>query len=276
VWDAETGAELLILSGHTADVWQAAWNADESRILTASNDDTARVWDVETGNEVVVLSPHADGVWWTVWNADGSRILTTGCDRYSEDRCWEGTARVWDAETGAELLIPLGHEFGVNRAVWNEDGSRILTAGSDGTAGVWNAETGAKMLTFSAYTYGVWQVTWNADGSHILTTGCDRYSAYRCWEGAARVWDAETGTKLFTLSGHTDPVAWAAWNADESRILTASYDGTVRLWYTRMEDLLAEACRRAPRNMTQEEWRRFMKHEPDYRATCPNLPLPEE
>jgi hypothetical protein len=62
-------------------------------------------------------------------------------------------------------------------------------------------------------------------------------------------------------------------SADESRILTAGADGTVRLWYTRMEDLLEEACRQVPRNMTQGEWRRFMKGQP-YRETCPGKLVP--
>ncbi|MCH7585540.1 MAG: hypothetical protein IH941_10380, partial [Acidobacteria bacterium] len=57
----------------------------------------------------------------------------------------------------------------------------------------------------------------------------------------------------------------------ESRILTASGDGTARQWYARMEDLLTAACQQAPRNMTLEEWRQFIGDEP-YRPTCPNLP----
>ncbi len=32
------------------------------------------------------------------------------------------------------------------------------------------------------------------------------------------------------LSGHDDEVPFAAWSPDHSRILTASQDGTVRIW----------------------------------------------
>jgi len=42
-----------------------------------------------------------------------------------------------------------------------------------------------------------------------------------------------------------------------------------------MEDLLEAACQRAPRNMTQGEWQRFMGDEP-YRETCPGKLVPEE
>ena len=88
-----------------------------------------------------------------------------------------------------------------------------------------------------------------------------------------RVWDAETGDVLSVLSGHTAQVFQAAWNFDESRILTVSSDGTVRRWYARMEDLLDAACQRAPRSMSAEEWRRYMVGQP-YCETFPGLPVP--
>ncbi len=67
----------------------------------------------------------------------------------------------------------------------------------------------------------------------------------------------------------------AIWNADESRILTASGDRPARQWYARMEDLLTAACQQVPRNMSLDEWRRFIGDEP-YRRTCTNLPNPFE
>ena len=63
----------------------------------------------------------------------------------------------------------------------------------------------------------------------------------------------------------------ANWNVDESRILTASGDGTARQWYAQMDDLLDAACRHVVRNLTLEEWQRFIGDEP-YRPTCRELP----
>ena len=39
---------------------------------------------------------------------------------------------------------------------------------------------------------------------------------------------------------------------------------------------IAEACRRLPRNLTKEEWARYIGPEIPYRPTCPDLPVPEE
>src|SRR5262249_54792815 len=46
----------------------------------------------------------------------------------------------------------------------------------------------------------------------------------------ALVWDAEAGTELFRLTGHTDKINRVAYSPDGKWIATASSDGTARLW----------------------------------------------
>ncbi|KAI0125618.1 WD domain-containing protein [Xylariales sp. AK1849] len=46
----------------------------------------------------------------------------------------------------------------------------------------------------------------------------------------ARIWDTDTGTPKYTLSGHTGWVLSVAWSADGSRLASSSYDKTVRIW----------------------------------------------
>jgi len=78
-----------------AGVKSAAFNPDGSRIVTASDDNTARVWDAATGNAISVLSDHENSVNSATFNPDGTRIVTA-----SEDK----TARVWDVSA-----IPKGN-----------------------------------------------------------------------------------------------------------------------------------------------------------------------
>ncbi|MCP4289575.1 MAG: protein kinase [Gammaproteobacteria bacterium] len=254
VWDAKTGEELLILSGHTDVLLGGArWNSDGSRILTASDDRTARVWDANTGEELLTLSGHEDLVNRAGWSPDENRILTAGDDgtariwdaetgrelltlsghtNFIQSARWNAdgsriitnsadrTARVWEAATGEELLVLAGHDDGVIEARWSPDESRILTASVDGVVKLREAESGEEMLTFTAHTSFLWTAIWNADGSRIMTTSDDR---------TAKVWDAETGQNLLTLTG-PELVKQAAWNKAESLILTASEDNTARLW----------------------------------------------
>ena len=53
-----------------------------------------------------------------------------------------------------------------------------------------------------------------------------------------RLWDAATGDRLCTLEGHNDAVKSVALSADGSRVVTGSYDKTVRLWNTETKECL--------------------------------------
>jgi WD40 repeat protein len=59
-----------------------------SRIVTASEDETARIWNAATAKEIAVLRGHEHFVHSAAFSPDGSRIVTASADK---------TARVWDA-----------------------------------------------------------------------------------------------------------------------------------------------------------------------------------
>jgi WD40 repeat protein len=109
----------------------------------------------------------------------------------------------------------------VNSALFNSDGSRIVTASFDNTSRVWDARTGRMLALLSGHEDRVIIASFSANGSSIVTASADK---------TTRVWDAVTGAALTVLVGHTNWVNSAAISADGSRILTASLDQTARIW----------------------------------------------
>jgi WD40 repeat protein len=71
----------------------------------------------------------------------------------------------------------------------------------------------------------------------------------------AKVWEANTGQELFTLTGHDGWVWSAAYSPDGQRIVTAG--DIVQIYTTDMEELLQIAESRVTRQLTAEEKEKY-------------------
>jgi WD40 repeat protein len=207
--------EVGVLTGHTAPVRRVAYSPDGSRIVTASNDGTARIWDARTGLQLRVLTGHAQEVRSAVYSPDGRELVTGSLD---------GTARTWDAGTGAQRLV-LHHARIVACASFSPDGKRILTAG-DSRWRIWDAASGAPLAEFSGDRSGC--ARYSPDGTRIVMP-----SGGAVGPQLVRIWDARTGTQLAALSGHTAAVFEASFSPNGHQVVTASKDGTARTWDAR-------------------------------------------
>jgi tRNA A-37 threonylcarbamoyl transferase component Bud32 len=134
LWDARNGTEIHTFKGHTDFVYSASFSPDGSRVVTASKDKTAKVWDAKTGADLRTLKAYDSTLeietnFFIIWSAsfspDGSRVVTASND---------GVAKVWETNTGREVLKLKGHTREVNSASFSPDGSRIVTASNDGWA----------------------------------------------------------------------------------------------------------------------------------------------
>jgi WD40 repeat protein len=78
-----------------------------------------------------LLPAHPGGPIGAAYSPDGRRLATGNMD---------GTVKIWDAESGRELLTLGGQRYPVGRVAFSPDGSRLVVAGGDaGTVTVWDA-----------------------------------------------------------------------------------------------------------------------------------------
>jgi WD40 repeat protein len=166
----------------------------------------ARAVDV-LGRKRRTLTGHAAAVAGVSVDTAG-RVLS-----YSDD----GTARVWDATTGAVTVLA-GHEGRVKMLA--SHGDRIATGGNDGAARVWDARTGRLVHELGGHAEDVYVLRFDRTGERLLTAG---------WDGAIRLWSA-AGQLVATLPGKDGDVVDAVLTADARVAFAISFDHAVVRW----------------------------------------------
>jgi WD40 repeat protein/tetratricopeptide (TPR) repeat protein len=236
MWDARTGqvlhdfteAPLERIFTPLAPGWKAAFSPDGTRFVTYGGNDAKQrgsaviVRDAQTGKVLSEMKIYAFSV---SFSPDSKRIVTGGFDNM---------AKVWDAETGTQLLELKGHQARLTSAAFSPDGKRIVTGSYDKTVKVWDVRTGTILVELKGHTGAVQSAAFSPDGTQIATGGGGDGDK----PGEAFLWDARTIPTPLELKGHTEHILGVTFSPDSARIATASQDGTVKLWDTRTGTVL--------------------------------------
>ncbi len=103
------------------------------------------------------------------------------------------------------------------------DGKFFATGGWDAKARIFDRKTGEVVHVLSHGGDYVHAVAFSPDSRYLATGGNDP-------AGFVQLWDATTGKRIRSFSGHGDAVVSVTFSNSGSRLLTASYDKTARLW----------------------------------------------
>ena len=164
-------------------VWDISVSPDETLLIVACTDCTARIFDATTYQEVGKLEGHKQAVSCARFSVDGKFIVTASDDQ---------TIRVWDANTRAYLYSLKGHGHEIWRAVVSPtDPNLIASSAADGKIMLWDLEKREPLpITFEGHTSPVAGLTFTADGRSLVSASDD---------DTVRVWDIGTGVELFVF-----------------------------------------------------------------------------
>ena len=260
IWDMFVTRQLTRLVGHNDIVWSVAFSPDGKRLVSAGAYDGIKIWDVESATELNTIrkSPGWASTVSVAFSPDGTRLASG--HRYGTFRIWDATTgekissfrrakalgshlgvafspdgqlvaspaggspqtvKVWNANTGKEVMTLHAYDFLPTKVAFSPDGKFIASGGSGPNIKVWEWETGREFLTLRGHDEIITSVAFSPDGKRIVSS-CQG-------DDTVKLWDATTGAEVMTLK-HADVPTSAAFSPDGSRIISGCRDGTARVW----------------------------------------------
>jgi WD40 repeat protein len=222
VIDVATRKPLVRLEGHEKRVSSMAFSGDGTRILTTSEDGTARIWHASTSKQLRILSSGAGGLSGASWSPSDKRVVTVSDSAGVE---------LWDPDRGVRIA-ELGRHFSFSHGVWfSPNGSLVATIPSphilsdDYPVRIWNAENGASVSELKGHSGMIHVLAFSLDGQRVLTASEDQ---------TARIWNVRSGVPLMTFKGVGRVVESGEFNRDGTRVLIQSrgdnFESSASLW----------------------------------------------
>ncbi|MFZ2955956.1 MAG: protein kinase [Candidatus Ozemobacteraceae bacterium] len=256
VWDFSTGKLVRRLDGHSGPVNAVVFSREGNLLVSGGGDRTIRLWNIVTGAETRKITGHGDWVNTVALSSDG-RLLISGSN--------DGTVRFWDVTNGKERQKCDGHQGRVNSVAITPDGSICASGGRDGTVRFWDTATGEEVRRIEGLLSGVTSLAISADGKFLIAGSGDglvhirgfatgkelkRFSGHQGsvtsifadfdgerrmiisggMDKSVRIWDFSAGREIRKLDGHGDLVNGVLATPDGAAILSAGWDGTIRVW----------------------------------------------
>eukprot|EP00698_Gefionella_okellyi_P024081 TRINITY_DN8407_c0_g1_i1.p1 TRINITY_DN8407_c0_g1~~TRINITY_DN8407_c0_g1_i1.p1 ORF type:complete len:779 (+),score=114.48 TRINITY_DN8407_c0_g1_i1:50-2386(+) len=147
---------------------------------------------------------------------DSRRLVAAGADDFG--------IRQYDLPSAALQQVYLGHRDMVTCVQF--DGDRMLSCSADTTVRVWDMNRGETTGLLIDHTKGV---NWLHFNGNVLFT-CSKDRSIRLWDLRANKQQAVLG---LDDNGHEDDVVMLQYERGKRTLMTASYDGTVKVWDTR-------------------------------------------
>ena len=231
IWDLASGQVLHTFDGFRCAVKVAKFSPDGRMLAASGNDGMLKLWDVKTNQELKSMvhrdSPNIDMATYSfVFSRDGKQIYAGNGD---------GTISVWDVATGKEIRNWQAHSTLTFNLVISPDYRHLVSLG-DAFVKIWNTKTWKEIATLpiprtasSSYTSSALAISHN--GRLIAASYVELDAKHTTYLAVNTiVWNAKTGAKLYSLTGHKFDIDGLSFTPDDRYLLTGSVDTTIKFW----------------------------------------------
>jgi len=251
VWDIAEQRLMFTLRGHTDWVQTLEFCPAKPVLASAGTDGRILLWDIRSGQRADDFTSPAGPITRIAWSHDGVLLAVAG---------FSDRLRIYDPFERSlvrELACP-GEDM---RSVdFSPDDQHLAAGGRDGIVRVWTTADGQVLRDYNPHQRRIRGLAFSHENAHLVTSGEDRrihvhsmlpggedfhltgcaakvlslaffgphHLATGCSDNSIRLWDLRSRSEIGQLRGHSGSVAALA--SRGSRLVSGSYDATVRIW----------------------------------------------
>ncbi|KAL4623479.1 WD repeat-containing protein 86 [Arapaima gigas] len=211
-----------VCADHRGGINWLSVSPDGRRVLTCSEDGTARVWRTSGPRCCALLQGHEDYV--THGQLEDDAAYTCSADH---------TVRCWDVDTGLCTHVFRGHTSRVNRLL--VAGGYVFSGSYDRTARCWSPESSWQLQEFRGHRNSVLVLAHFTGRAMLPSFESDSeedrdFLVTGSTDCTIKLWLVSDGRCCCTLRGHKGPVLCMVLDVPRRALFTGSRDHTVRCW----------------------------------------------
>ncbi len=186
---------------------------DDKNFITGKTGIDAIQWNISTGSPNKLYEGHTKAVICMDQSADGSVLATAD---------GAGEVFLWNTQTGKLINRIKAHREPIFDVSLSRDGKFVTTGSWDATIEVYDVKTAELISDMDdLQNNSAYSISFTPNGLYLLCGRLDKSLELR---------EPDSKKVVRSFVGHTDVVSSIAFGTNPNNALTASWDGTARIW----------------------------------------------